>query len=90
MKKLIFIALLAIGFLAACSPKLDRSMAPSAAPAPVIQIPDYQSFTLENGLQVIVVENHKLPSVSYQLSTDWDVVVEGDKAGAADMAGELL
>lgn len=90
MKKLIFIALLAIGFLAACSPKLDRSMAPSAAPAPVIQIPDYQSFTLENGLQVIVVENHKLPSVSYQLRTDWDVVVEGDKAGAADMAGELL
>ena len=90
MKSLKYIALLIIGFMAACSPKVDRSMAPAPAAAPVIQIPDYQSFTMDNGLQVIVVENHKLPSVSYQLSTDWDVVVEGGKAGAAEMAGELL
>ncbi len=90
MKNLLYISLLTIGFLTACSPKVDRSMAPAPAAAPAIQIPDYQTFTLENGLQVIVVENHKLPSVSYQLSTDWDIVVEGDKAGAADMAGDLL
>lgn len=90
MKSLKYISLLIIGFMAACSPKVDRSMAPATAAAPVIQIPDYQSFTMDNGLQVIVVENHKLPSVSYQLSTDWDVVVEGGKAGASEMAGELL
>jgi len=92
MKTLKFIAFIALGLLASCSGtgKLDRSEAPAPAPAPKIQIPEYQSFKLDNGLQVIVVENHKLPSVSYQLSADWDVVVEGDKAGAADMAGDLM
>ena len=65
-------------------------MAPEPAPAPAIQIPDYQNFTLDNGLQVIVVENHKLPSVSYQLSLDYDAVIEGDKAGYVEMAGDLM
>ncbi|MFK7755595.1 MAG: M16 family metallopeptidase [Flavobacteriales bacterium] len=92
MKTLKYIAILSIGLMAACSPmgKLDRSVAPSPAAAPTIQIPPYQSFTLDNGLQVIVVENHKLPSVSYQLSADIDVIVEGDKAGMSSMAGDLL
>lgn len=78
--------------LASCGStgKLDRSMAPAPAEAPVIQIPEYQNFSLENGLQVIVVENHKLPSVSYQLSLDYDAVIEGEKAGYVQMAGDIL
>ncbi len=90
MKNLKYIALLAIGFMAACSPKLDRSIVPSPGAAPVVQIPEFQSFTIDNGLQIILVENHKLPSVSYQLSVDWDVIIEGDKAGAAEMAGDIV
>ena len=40
--------------------KLDRSVRPQAAPAPLINIGKYESFELENGLKVFVVENHKI------------------------------
>ncbi len=77
--------------LASCSaPKIDRSTAPAPAAAPQIQIGDYQSFTLDNGLKVILVENHKLPRVSYQLTLDRDPILEGEKAGYVSMAGSLL
>jgi hypothetical protein len=46
---------------------LDRSIVPQPGPAPKIQIGSYQTFTMDNGLKVIVVENHKLPNVSYSL-----------------------
>jgi len=93
MKNSNHILILLLSFvLASCGSagKLDRSMAPKPGPAPAIQIPEYQDFTLENGLQVIVVENHKLPSVSYQLSLDYEAVLEGDKAGYVSMAGDLM
>ncbi len=69
---------------------LDRSKAPQPGPAPKIQLGDYEEFTLPNGLQVIVVENHKLPRVSFQLSMDNDPLLEGDAAGYASMAGAML
>ncbi|MEY2938623.1 MAG: hypothetical protein RL062_1212 [Bacteroidota bacterium] len=70
--------------------KIDRSKAPAAGPAPKIQIGAYQLFTLNNGLKVIVVENHKLPTVSYSLQLDIDPIKEGDKAGYTSMAGSLM
>ncbi len=42
-----------------------RKQAPAAGDAPKIQIGKAETFKLENGLTVIVVENHKLPKVSY-------------------------
>lgn len=87
-----YIILAAAAILSACSgsQKLDRSQVPVAGPAPKVQIGDYQVFSLENGLKVIVVENHKLPRVSYQLSVDYDPVMEGEKAGMVSMTGDLL
>jgi zinc protease len=70
--------------------KLDRSIKPKAASAPEIKLGTTQSFTLENGLQVFVVENHKLPQVSYSLTLDVDPVLEGDMAGYKSATGELL
>lgn len=67
-----------------------RAKAPGAAPARSIEIGDYASFDLDNGLKVIVVENHKLPRVSYQLSLINDPVKEGAEAGVQSMAGDLL
>jgi zinc protease len=86
---IVFAAALA---LSACtgSQKLDRSQVPVAGPAPKIQLGDYQTFSLENGLKVIVVENHKLPRVSYQLSIDNDPMMEGPKAGVSQLTGDLL
>lgn len=67
-----------------------RATPPAPAPARDIHIGDYNSFDLANGLKVIVVENHKLPQVSYQLSFNQDAIIEGDKAGYSSFAGQLL
>lgn len=63
---------------------------PTPGPAPVIQLGESQTFTLENGLKVIVVENHKLPRVSYRISLNLDPITEGSKAGYVSTAGGLL
>lgn len=70
--------------------QLDRSVMPEPAPAPEIQIGDFDSFTLENGLKVFVVENTKLPVVSFSFVFDYDPILEGDKAGLSDITGQLL
>ncbi len=69
---------------------LDRSKRPQPAPAPVIKIGDYQSFELANGLKVFVVENHKIPRISYSLVLDYSPILEGENAGYIDFAGQLL
>ncbi len=70
--------------------QLDRTKPPSPGPAPKIQLSEYESFTLDNGLKVFVVENHKLPKVTYSLVLDFDAVEEGEKAGFVSIAGQLL
>lgn len=81
----------AILMFAACSPKkLDRSHAPAAGPAPKVQIGQYQLVQLDNGMKLIVVENHKLPRVTYSIGLDIDPILEGQKAGYVQMAGDLL
>jgi predicted Zn-dependent peptidase len=69
---------------------LDRSIPPSAGPAPEIKIGDYDKFTLSNGVEVIVVKNDKLPRVSFSLQVDADPMLEGDKAGVIDLTGQLM
>lgn len=91
MKSFKYTLLIAISALfVACAAPLDRSIVPVPASAPTIQLGDYSSFTLDNGLKVIVVQNNKLPRVSYQLTVDRDPIFEGDKAGFVSMAGDLL
>ena len=70
--------------------QVDRSAAPAAGPAPEIVLGDYTIDKLENGLTLIVVENHKLPRVSYRLTLDVDPIFEGAKAGYTAMAGSLM
>jgi predicted Zn-dependent peptidase len=78
-------------FLASCAaPKVDRTHAPAAGPAPKIQIGQYTVTSLDNGMKLIVVENHKLPRVSYSLSLDIDPVLEGNRAGYTSLAGEIM
>ncbi|MFT5668205.1 MAG: zinc protease, partial [Vicingaceae bacterium] len=89
MKK-IYIHLVVLLFSGVVTAQVDRSKMPEPGPAPKIELGETQSFTLENGLKVFVVENHKLPKVSFSLQFDNDPILEGDKAGAAQMAGDLL
>ncbi len=89
MKRLTFI-ILAIFYLIPLYAQVDRSRAPEPGPAPVIQIGDYQAFSLANGMRVIVVENDKIPVVSFQLTLDIDPVMEYDAKGYVSMAGSLM
>lgn len=67
-----------------------RSTVPPAGPAPRIQMGAAEEFTLANGLKVILVENHKLPRVSYQLFVDVPALTEKDKSGTIEIAGDML
>jgi predicted Zn-dependent peptidase len=93
MKKIVlslFILLTASVYAQKKGNELDRSKRPVPAPAPVIKLGDIPSFELPNGLKVFVVENHKLPTVSYSLVLDIDPELEGDATGASSIAGQLL
>lgn len=67
-----------------------RSEVPQPGPAPAFNLGDYEEFSLDNGLKVIVVENHKLPVISYQLFVDKGPVKEGDITGVSSIAGQML
>lgn len=70
--------------------QVDRSKYPEPAPAPTINIGDAETFTLPNGLKVFVVENHKLPRVTFSLVLDRDPILEGEKAGYLGLVGQLM
>jgi predicted Zn-dependent peptidase len=89
MKKHLYLFLFLVP-LVSVSQNIDRSKAPLPGKAPLIQVGDPVKFTLANGLQVFVVKNTKLPQVSATLALDYDGFAEGDKAGVAQMAGQLL
>lgn len=63
---------------------------PKPGPSPIVNVKKPESFTLPNGLKVMVVENHKLPRVSFSLSIDNAPYAEGDKKGVADLTGSLI
>ena len=70
--------------------QIDRSTMPKAGPEPVINLEKPNEFKLKNGIKVLVVENNKLPRVSYQLSIDNKPYVEGNKAGVASILSSML
>jgi len=90
MKKNLIIALATFFVGSSAIAQIDRTEAPKPQPNPEIKINIPDVVTSENGLKVIVVENHKLPVVSFQLFVDYPTLPEGDKAGKADIFGELL
>ncbi len=87
-KSVLFILAILVAFN--ISAQLDRSTPPKPGPAPKVNIGKAKTFELKNGLKVFVVENDKVPVVSYTLSLDLDPLVEGEKAGYASLAGDLM
>tara|TARA_R110000787_G_scaffold200643_5_gene311619 strand:- start:858 stop:2909 length:2052 start_codon:yes stop_codon:yes gene_type:complete len=87
-KILSFVAILAMSF--AVSAQIDRSKMPEPGPAPKVKLGKAKKFTLKNGLTVIMVENHKLPRASVNLTIDNSPSFEGDKTGVSSMMGSLL
>tara|TARA_R110001583_G_scaffold6919_7_gene34642 strand:+ start:3433 stop:4869 length:1437 start_codon:yes stop_codon:yes gene_type:complete len=70
--------------------QIDRSKIPTPGPAPEINLSEPLHYEMNNGLKVLVVENHKLPRVSIQLLIDNPPVIEGDKAGVSSLTAALL
>ena len=87
MKKFIYIA--ASLFLTITMQAQDRPQ-PKAGPSPTININKPQTFTLKNGLKVLVVENHKLPRVSFTLTLDNPPYAEGAKKGVANILSSMI
>ncbi|MBS9462457.1 insulinase family protein [Flagellimonas sp. 389] len=89
MKKYIIFSLLSF-FMTVSYAQIDRSKQPKPGPAPKINLKEPVRFELNNGLKVMVVENHKLPRVSMQLTLDNPPILQGDKAGVSDLTSSLL
>ncbi|MBX7095695.1 MAG: insulinase family protein [Flavobacteriales bacterium] len=70
--------------------KVDRSKKPVAGPAPKVQIGKIESFIMPNGLKVFVVENHKLPKVSYSIQLNLDPIQEGNIKGYSEIMASLM
>ena len=86
MKKIIILSSL---FLTLIMQAQDRTQ-PKPGPAPKINIKKPETFSLPNGLKVLVVENHKLPRVSYSLTIDNTPYAEGNKKGVDDLTSSLI
>jgi len=67
----------------------DRTQ-PKPGKAPVINIKKPQIFVLENGLKVMIVENHKLPRVTFNLALDNEPFIEGNKKGVDELTSNLI
>ena len=84
-------ALLVLFFMTfSVSAQIDRSKQPQPGPAPKISLEKPQEFALKNGIKVLVVENHKLPRVSFSLTLDNPPVLDGDKSGVSSILAAML
>jgi len=88
-KQFIYVmALLFIGVTATA--QIDRSTPPKSGPTPEIKLGKPYTFELKNGLQVLVVEDRKLPTISFSLDLNNPPIVEGDKAGVVSLASSIM
>ncbi|WP_297508155.1 pitrilysin family protein [Flavobacterium sp.] len=83
------IILLSSLFLTITMQAQDRSQ-PKPGPAPIIKIKKPEIFSLPNGLKVMVVEDHKLPRVSFSLTIDNAPFAEGNKKGIDNLTSSLM
>ena len=90
MKTKIYSIITLLFLAVSISAQVDRTKMPESGTAPKINIGTPKKFNLKNGLQVLVVENHKLPRVSVTLNIDNPRMAEGDKKGVSGFVGGLL
>ncbi len=79
------------GTLTASDVVIDRDTKPSPMPEPTFDPPAIQTATLSNGLEILLVEDHKLPLVEMDLvlKSGWAADPPG-KFGTAALTAEML
>lgn len=69
----------------------DRSIQPSAGPAPTVTVPNFWQAQYKNGLKVIGTESREIPTVVLQLSIDGGHLLDStSKAGLAYLTANLM
>jgi len=79
MKKHIYLLIASIFVSTLAVAQIDRSKQPKPGPAPTINVTQPGTFNLNNGLKVLVVEDHTLPAVRVQLVIDNPLHASGKK-----------
>lgn len=63
---------------------------PKPGKPPVVNLKKPQTFFLANGLKVMIVENHKLPRVTFNLTIDNPPFAEESKKGMDELCSNLI
>ena len=90
MKNSILLILTILLASASSFAQINRSKQPEPGPAPKINMERPIEFSLDNGLNVMIVENHKLPRVSLSLFFDRTPFLMKEKAGVTSLLGSML
>lgn len=90
MKKYLYLFIAGFLITNVGTAQIDRSKQPMPGPAPKVNITQPSTFKLDNGLTVLVVENHKLPAVRVQLLIDNPMHASRQKAGVENLVSAML
>lgn len=88
LKKILYIFLFHIPFLLMA--QIDRTKAPKLAAFPKIKLAKLKTFELSNQLKVIVVEDHKEPTLRINFFLDHPPIAENQKAGIGSILFQML
>lgn len=70
---------------------IARAETPASLPVSETEFPPFETMTLDNGLEVIFVEQHETPKLNLQLFVGGsNAAAPADKQGVADFMAELL
>ena len=86
MKKILLLSFVVLSFTI----QAQNDIQPKPGPAPTINIGKPKTFELTNGLKVMVVEDHKLPRVAFNLSIDNAPYAEGNKNGVSNLTSAMI
>lgn len=90
MKKYISLFILGLFAFSSATAQIDRSKQPQPGPAPTVNLSEPRTFTMENGMTVLIVEDNKLPSVRFQLLIDNPIHASGDKTGVESLFSAMM
>ena len=90
MRKNIILLLSALFIFNFGHTQIDRSIQPESGPDPAIKFGTPKMFKLKNGIQVLVVEDNKLPAVTYSLTIDRNPILDGNKVGVSSILSAML
>ncbi|WP_288130272.1 pitrilysin family protein [Microbulbifer sp.] len=69
---------------------VDRSKLPAVDKTVTLELPEQQTFTLDNGLEVVLAERHDTPVILMNLQYRGGASADGDQPGLASVVARML